>query len=259
MKKNILIILASMFVGYFVGAQTTATDFTATDCSGTSHNLFTELNAGKVIVVAMVHPCGSCVAPSVSAFNVVKNYATSKPGKVLFYLVDGNNNCTSAGQLTPWANTYGLGSVTKFSTTSVYNTSYYAPAMPSIMVFSGGNHAVAFRQDNSLTSANLTAAIDQAIITSGVNEEKQTNFQLSVYPNPASEKVSVNFFLNQTTDVTIDIFDLLGSKIKSIPLGKQTSGNHQPVIETETLNNGIYFLKLNAGEFSQIIRFSVTR
>ena len=60
MKKTLLTAISGLFtiLGF---AQTTATDFTANDCGGTSHTLFTELNAGNVIVITWVMPCSSCI------------------------------------------------------------------------------------------------------------------------------------------------------------------------------------------------------
>ena len=51
MKKFIFTIAA---VCSLIASQAqTAPDFTATDCNGTSHNLYTELAAGTVIVLAV--------------------------------------------------------------------------------------------------------------------------------------------------------------------------------------------------------------
>ncbi len=255
MKKNIQLFVFLLFTGFNAFSQTTAADFTANDCSSVSHTLFSELNAGKVIVVSLVHPCGSCVSPSVSANNIVKNYATTNPGKVVFYLIDGNNSCSS---LNTWATTYNLGTVVQFSSSSVYNASYYNPGMPTILVFSGANHAIKFKQNNGLNATNLTNAINAALISSGM-EEKKADFQLSVFPNPAVDMFSVNFVLNQNSEVSFDIFNILGAKIKSLEPARLSAGNHETLINIESLANGVYFLKLNNGDHSQLIRFNVAR
>ncbi len=258
MKKNILIIIAIAFSSILSFAQTTATDFTVTDCGGTSRHLFADLDAGKVIVMAMVDPCSSCIGPSKSALTVVNSYATSNPGKVVYWLTDdfGNTPCTT---LTGWGTANVITGVPTLSSTAISQLNYGSAAMPKIVVVARPDHHVFFIQDNGLNTSNLKAAIDLAIATAGVNDEQHADFQMSVYPNPANEKLTISYNLVQTSVVNIDIFNLLGTKVKSVPLGKQSSGEHQPIIETENLNNGIYFLKLNVGEVSQIIRFSVTR
>lgn len=80
MKKIIFTLtIALMFVATISKAQTTASDFTATDCSSMSHNLYTELNAGKVVVISWVMPCSACVGGATAASNAVQSFATSHP------------------------------------------------------------------------------------------------------------------------------------------------------------------------------------
>ena len=100
MKKLSIAILTILCSGISF-AQTTATDFTTNDCAGVSHTLFSELDAGKIIVAAFVMPCGSCSAPSLAAYNAVQSYAISNPNTVYFYLVDDAANTTCAS-LTSW-------------------------------------------------------------------------------------------------------------------------------------------------------------
>ena len=76
MKKNQLLFILLFLIGIVSSAQTTATNFTANDCSGTPHTLFTELDAGKVVVIAFVMPCATCIAPTLSAYNHALSYAS---------------------------------------------------------------------------------------------------------------------------------------------------------------------------------------
>ena len=49
--KIIFLLIISSKYGF---SQNNATDFTALDCDGVSHHLFSELDSGKVIVIAWV-------------------------------------------------------------------------------------------------------------------------------------------------------------------------------------------------------------
>ena len=55
MKQSLLVLL-SLFISVLALPQTNATDFSVDDCNGEFHNLFTELDAGKVVVIAWVMP-----------------------------------------------------------------------------------------------------------------------------------------------------------------------------------------------------------
>ena len=92
MKKGLLYIAVLIFsIGISFG-QTNATDFDATDCDGNAHNLFSELDSGKIIVIAWVMPCGPCGTHSLPAYVSALSYSTSHPGKVLFYMADDHIN-----------------------------------------------------------------------------------------------------------------------------------------------------------------------
>ncbi len=256
MKKIILITLAGI-ISSFGFAQTTATDFTVNDCSGTSHHLFAELDAGKVIVIAFVMPCTSCIAPSVSAYSEVQNYASTYPGRVLFYLSDdlGTATCSS---ITNWGTTNGITGVPVFCNTAVKQADYGAAAMPKIVVLGGPTHTVLFSQDNGLNVTNFNAAINLGLVA-GIFENSKSDFELSVFPNPSkTDKTTINYTLKEGSDVTVDIYNTIGEKVKTIALEKQAAGKHESILDFESLTNGIYFIKLNAGESSQVLKFSVS-
>jgi len=59
MKKQILTFTFLILNTFGLIAQTNATDFTANDCDGVSHHLFSELDNGKVVVIAWVMPCNT--------------------------------------------------------------------------------------------------------------------------------------------------------------------------------------------------------
>lgn len=258
MNKKLLAFLTILLTGIFVKAQTTATDFTVNDCGGTSRHLFAELDAGKVIVLVMVDPCSSCIGPAKSALAISKTFETTNPGKVVYYLTDDFGN-TSCATLTSWASTNAITGVPIISDEIVTQANYGGAAMPKTVVIAGTNHKIYFNQNNGLNATNFTAAINNAIATSGVKESVQSDFKMSIYPNPANDQLTVNYQLNNASEISFDIYNLLGTKVKSYASFKQNAGFHlESQFDTESLNNGIYFFKINAGENSQIIRFSVS-
>lgn len=55
MKKSLLLCVSILF-SVLLFSQTTATNFTVDDCNGVTHDLFTELDEGKVVIIAWVMP-----------------------------------------------------------------------------------------------------------------------------------------------------------------------------------------------------------
>jgi hypothetical protein len=257
--RNVLLSIAFLLLsGTFTFGQTIATDYTVNDCSGTSHHLFAELDAGKVVVIAFVMPCSSCISPSLSAYNIVQSYASSNPGRVVFYLSD-DVGTTSCSTLSTWANTNGLSGVPIFSNAAVHESSYGTGGMPKIVVLGGTNHSVYYSKNGTLTTSTFQTAINSALNAAGIDEKTNSNFQLTVFPNPASINVSVNYTLDQNSDVTMDIYNMLGEKVKTVVAEKEILGKHHIDINVESLNSGCYFVKLNTDTSSEVLKFTIEK
>ena len=256
--KQLLLSISLLLLNGVMAMGQTATDFTANDCSGTAHHLFAELDAGKIIVVAFVEPCGTCVGPSQNAMYTVQNYATSYPGKVLFYLSDDVAN-TPCSTLNGWAATNSINANSVFSDPAFVETPYGTIAMPKIVAFAGAGHQVIFSQDNGLNITNLQNAINSALAT-GVPNVNNNGFQLSVFPNPALDNISVSYNLNQSASISFEVYNLVGEKVKTITATKQAAGHHNLNINfSGKLSSGDYLLRLNADGTSEILKFSVTK
>ncbi len=81
-------------------------------------------------------------------------------------------------------------------------------------------------------------------------ENKDENF--SVFPNPISSTATIEYWLTQDAQVSIEMFDLLGSKIIDPMLITESEGLHSHFVNVSNVSNGIYFLKLNANDESYI-------
>ena len=137
-----------------------AANFRALDCDGVEHDLFEELNDNTIVVMAWVMPCSTCISDPLAALNIVEDYATSHPGRVVFYLIDDYAN-TDCFNLSGWADFYGLGNATKFSDESIKMTNYGVDGMPKIIVVGGANHQIYFDEEKSYEG--VKEAIDQAL------------------------------------------------------------------------------------------------
>jgi len=223
-------------------AQSTATDFQVKDCAGINRHLFAELDAGKVIVLSMVHPCVSCVAPTKTAIDVVNTFANSHPARVLFYLTDdvGNTPCNS---LNSWASTYGISGVTILSDPSITQADYGSSGMPKILVLGGSTHKVLLNQDNGINSNDLTAAIQSALLLSGLKNAQQP-IAYHLYPNPATDKMLVDIELPVMTYVKYELIDVLGNVVYENEGSYFLQGKHEINISVKEMSRGIYFFKV---------------
>ena len=79
--------------------------------------------------------------------------------------------------------------------------------------------------------------------------------EVNVYPNPAKDIAKLNFSLENTSNLTISVYDQLGQLVQTVTSGKFNAGDNQVDINTTTLNSGIYTVRIDAenGTLSQRI------
>ena len=252
--KTILTTLTALLINLIIFAQT-APDFTANDCNGNSHNLYSELATGKVIVLNWVMPCSACIGPTLTAYNIVQSYSS---GNVLFYLFDDQGN-TACSALDGWATNNNIGSNRiNFSTTSIDENNYGGSGMPHIMVV-GANGIYYFNKLNGATNdpTAIQNAINTALAIMDASTIPDPKFEITTSPNPSSSTVMVNYSLTNTNDVIISVENILGQTMKTFNVKNQSGGNHSLEISVADLPNGNYFLKLSGNKNSSVIKISV--
>lgn len=250
MKKSLIVLVGVLLGVSTLLAQTNATDFTADNCHGDEHHLFSELDAGKVIVLAWVMPCGSCVPDPVAAYGIVGNYSESHPGRVLFYIADDYANTTCLS-LNGWVNNYEMGDATTFSDPAISMSDYGADGMPKIVVLAGQDHLVYFNENSSTTG--LSDAIDLALAENPLGVEAASlNQTFQLYPNPSVNQLTIE--LGVTEKAQLSIVNLLGEEVSSFTFSRAIN---KQVMNTSLWNNGVYFAKLYTADGEVVKRFVV--
>lgn len=75
---------------------------------------------------------------------------------------------------------------------------------------------------------------------------------LQNYPNPFNPSTTISFKLPQKSFVRLQLFDMLGKVVMNIAEGEYEAGKHNVELNVPHLSSGIYFYKINAGQFSQV-------
>ncbi len=238
------------------------TDFNATDCAGAPHQLFSELDGGKVIVLVWVMPCSSCIPGAKAAYNASASFASSNPGRVFYYLIDDTGG--SCSTLTSWATTNVITPSSVFANTgNVINMSNYGATtgMPKVVVLGGNAHTIFYNQVNTgFTQAAITTAITNALAAPnsiGINESSNIDFELNLFPNPVTNTAKIAFNTDQISDVSFTVYNMLGETVKTVTVEKQTAGKHEISINFESLSDGVYFMQIKVGNNTEIRKFSI--
>lgn len=99
----------------------------------------------------------------------------------------------------------------------------------------------------------ITAVEGQGII--GINEEGgviPNKYALGQnYPNPFNPATRISFSLPQIGNIRLSVYDILGNEIAVLINEVKPAGNYSVSFEGTGLSSGIYFYKLESGDFSQ--------
>ncbi len=102
----------------------------------------------------------------------------------------------------------------------------------------------------------LLSVTDQAIVANFDNitnlEEPLPEFEFQLaqnYPNPFNPETTINYSVGISTDVQIDVYDVLGRHIKKLVDEYKTPGNYTLQFGGNDLASGIYFYRLKTAEF----------
>lgn len=70
------------------------------------------------------------------------------------------------------------------------------------------------------------------------------------FPNPFNPNTRISFYLPEESDVNLSIYDVTGKKIATLIDGKTKKGYNELIWEPLNLASGIYFYKLEAGNYT---------
>jgi hypothetical protein len=72
------------------------------------------------------------------------------------------------------------------------------------------------------------------------------------YPNPFNPTTTINFTLGQASNVKLSVFNVLGQKVATLVDSRMNAGQQSVVFDASKLSSGVYFYRLDAGNFSSI-------
>lgn len=104
--------------------------------------------------------------------------------------------------------------------------------------------------------SNSTLNINDEILPEG--------FSLNVYPNPFNPSTTIKYAISEASDVTLKIFDVLGSEIWSLSEGIKTPGIHKLVWSGKSnaglpAVSGNYILRIVAGKNSKSVKIMLLK
>jgi hypothetical protein len=110
-----------------------------------------------------------------------------------------------------------------------------------------------FIPENNMTGVRNDLPFDGTVPV-GVDEDLAsipTEFNLSQnYPNPFNPVTTIQFNLPENSNIRLVLYDILGREVQEILKGEYESGYHKVMLDASNLASGVYFYRLEAGNFA---------
>ncbi|MGA9120906.1 MAG: FG-GAP-like repeat-containing protein [Bacteroidota bacterium] len=79
------------------------------------------------------------------------------------------------------------------------------------------------------------------------------------YPNPFNPATTIRFGLPYQSRVTLIVYNMLGQQVAELVNGDQDAGYHEVRFDGRNLSSGVYFYRIQAGDFTQTKRLMLVR
>ena len=247
MKATLLLIVS--LAATFSFAQTTAYDFQGEDCNGNPVHLFSDLDAGKAVVLFYYMPnCGTCPPPAQKIQAMATKINNVCPDLVKGYVYPFQNSTTCAYSAS-WVTDNGLSMYAPMDS-GAYQVAYYGGfGMPTVVLLGGTNHDVLWSTQNFVNSdTTVMRDIILGMACLGVEENATNLTSVKTYPNPAIDRLMIEYFLKSEAEVTLQLLDLSGKVVKKQTLIQGKGGLNTFEISLEGIENGTYLFQFVTSE-----------
>ena len=96
--------------------------------------------------------------------------------------------------------------------------------------------------------------------SAGGGREKPFSFELAQnFPNPFNPSTTITYELAEPAPVSIKVFNLLGSELAELVRGDHPAGRYTVTFTASTLSSGVYFYRLQAGQFSSVKKMIIQK
>lgn len=240
--KKLYIIMIAMMASQLMLAQTTATNWTKTDCQGNSHTLFNELDSGYVVIMFFEMGCNSCVNGAIALESkVYPDYQKSNPGKIKCYYLDYNSG-SNCNDVETWKTSNGFTFPSFADAGSMMSP--YGSGMPLIVIAGGKDHKITYK--SGWNETKIRTGLNQALsYASPVNTAPFIINTASVFPNPSLGETNINIEMDKTTEVQIELYNIAGQKLNVLYNAIMQAGKQSVSIDTHGLAAGLYYVKIN--------------
>src|SRR5690554_4531053 len=108
----------------------------------------------------------------------------------------------------------------------------------------------------------LKAQFEYTILTKqfydvGIDNEQinSSGDWVNLYPNPSTDEQTLGLFLQNSSKLSVGLYDVQGRLIKLVYEGEQNGGETKLKVDINSLSSGMYIYKIAAGDKVKSIQF----
>jgi uncharacterized repeat protein (TIGR01451 family) len=120
------------------------------------------------------------------------------------------------------------------------------------------NTADIYFDANPAVITNTTHSPVGNVVTSVVSNSLQ-NGNITCFPNPSSNKVTILYSLNQSANVSISVYDMLGDKIKDLVNDSKVAGTYNVEWMPNGISPGVYLLRYVVNGEAKVQKLIITQ
>jgi hypothetical protein len=80
-----------------------------------------------------------------------------------------------------------------------------------------------------------------------------------VFPNPVRSSATIRYELPEERKVTIAVYNTLGRKVRTLLRGEAQRGRQETTFAAEGLASGVYFVRMQAGDYRETRKVVLVR
>ena len=165
---------------------------------------------------------------------LVQTISSSSPGSEGTYTLSG----------LPYGDYFVLVDIAGLDT----NYTYHVKITPSDTVFNN--------LDFTVDSIYINPVFDPNV---GIRDIDAKNQIISVFPNPATNFVTIKYLLKNNSSVKIELYDIFGKSVKTLlPVTQQNADNYKTTWNLDELTSGLYFIKTTINGAENVTKLSIT-
>ena len=100
------------------------------------------------------------------------------------------------------------------------------------------------RKNKPAIIAMYSVVVDP-IIFNGESDEMVTSLEIiSAYPNPFNPVTNIDYYMSESNNITISVFDIMGRQVELLDNGFKDSGYHSIVWDASHQASGVYYIQI---------------